>query len=96
MWVNLKKSVENIISVVSDKKRLEKFSKDRYDEKFPLKDRKLDNGWHHYDGYTIIDENTIIVKFRWGVGDYDYDDSFEVDMTPFYREDKLNNILEKK
>jgi hypothetical protein len=96
MYIDLKQSVENLINVKSDQKRLDYFAKERYDEKYP--EMKItnftrdpnDQGWHHYDQFKIIDENTIRVIFKYGAGDYDYDGSFEVDMRPYYREEKIN------
>lgn len=34
MWVELKKTVQNLIQVESDKKRFETFAIERYNEKF--------------------------------------------------------------
>jgi hypothetical protein len=35
MYIDLKQSVENVINVKSDQKRLDYFAKERYDEKYP-------------------------------------------------------------
>ena len=88
MYIDLKQSVENLINVKTDQKRLDYFAKERYDEKYPRDPN--DQGWHHYDQFKIIDENTIRVIFKYGAGDYDYDGSFDVDMRPYYREEKIN------
>jgi hypothetical protein len=94
MYIDLKQSVECLLNVESDKKRLDKFSRERYDEKFHMTTTFLiqptNQGYHYYDTFKVIDENTIKIFFRYGIGDYEYDDSFDVDMRLYYREEKLN------
>ena len=80
------------ISVKEDRKKLDDFAKARYNEKFPRDPKKFDQGWHHYDKFVIIDENTISVEYKYGVGDYDYSGNFNVDLIPYYRDEKLENI----
>jgi len=86
MSSELQKSVKNLISVKEDRKKLDDFAKARYNEKFPRQ------GWHHYDKCVIIDENTISVEYKYGAGDYDYSGNFNVDLRPYYRDEKLENI----
>jgi hypothetical protein len=88
----LQKSVRNLISVKEDRKKLNDFAKARYDEKFPRNAKKIDQGWHHYDRFVIIDENTITVEYKYGVGDYEYNESFDVDLIAYYRDEKLEKI----
>lgn len=88
----LQKSVRNLISVKEDRKKLNDFAKARYDEKFPRDLKKFDQGWHHYDRFAIIDENTISVEYKYGAGDYEYNESFDVDLIPYYRDEKLEKI----
>ena len=52
MWIELKKTVQNLIDIESDKKRLNAFVIERYDEKF--KDIKIDTGYQQYFKYEII------------------------------------------
>ena len=86
----LQNSVRKLISVKEDRKRLVDFAKSRYDENFPRDPKKFDQGWHHYDSYQIINETTLRVKYKHGFGDYEYYDSFDVDLIPYYRDEKLN------
>jgi hypothetical protein len=86
----LENSIQNLIKVKSDQKRLDNFSRERYNEEYPKDSKKFDYGYHYYDTFEVIDENTIKVLFKYGAGDYDYDGSFEVDMRPYYREEKIN------
>jgi hypothetical protein len=83
----LEQSIQNIIKVKSDQKILDDFAIERYDEKYPP---NISKGYHHYDTFKVIDENKIIVFFNYGTGDYDFNDSFGVDMRKYYREEKIN------
>lgn len=87
----LQKSVKNLINTKTDRERLDDFAKARYDETFP-NPRKFDQGWHHYDSYQIINETTLRVKYKHGFGDYEYNESFDVDLVPYYRDEKLEKI----
>jgi len=88
----LQKSIRNLIDVKSDKKRIDDFAHKRYDEEYPKDYSKPSQGYHYYDRFQIVDENTIKVCFKYGVGEYEYDGSFDVDMTPYYRDEKLSNV----
>jgi hypothetical protein len=90
MYKDLKQSVESLLNVESDNKRLDRFSRERYDEKFHMEPK--DQGYHNYHKFEIIDENTIRIFFRYGIDDYDYDDSFDIDMRSHYRDEKLNML----
>ena len=92
MKSELQKSVENLISVKSDQKILDNFAKERYNEEYPRDYSKPSQGYHYYDSFKIIDENTIKVFFKYGAGDYDYDGTFDVDMRPYYRDEKLEKL----
>jgi hypothetical protein len=92
MSSELQKSVENLISVKSDQKILDNFAKERYNEEYPRDYSKPSQGYHYYDSFKIIDENTIKVFFKYGAGDYDYDGAFDVDMRPYYRDEKLEKL----
>jgi hypothetical protein len=86
----LEQSIQNLIKVKIDQKRLDDFARERYNEEHPRDYSKPSQGYHHYDAFKVIDENTIRIFFKYGAGDYDYDDSFDVDMRPYYREEKIN------
>jgi predicted Ser/Thr protein kinase len=94
MSSELQKSVKNLIIVKEDRKRIIDFAKARYDEKFPTVrfDQGWHQGWHHYDSYQIINETTLRVKYKHGFGDYEHNESFDVDLIPYYRDEKLENI----
>lgn len=84
----LEQSILNLINVKIDQKVMDDFARERYNEEYPRD--PTDYGYHHYDAFKVIDENTIRVFFKYGAGDYDYDGSFDVDMRPYYREEKIN------
>lgn len=84
----LEQSILNLINVKIDQKVMDDFARERYNEEYPRDPN--DQGWHHYDTFKVIDENTIRVFFKYGVGYFDYDGSFDVDMRPYYREEKIN------
>lgn len=88
----LQKSIRNLIDVRLDKKRIDDFAHKRYDEEYPKDYSKPSQGYHYYDRFEIVNENTIKVCFKYGAGEYEYDGSFDVDMTPYYRDEKLLNI----
>lgn len=92
MSSELQKSVENLISVKIDQKRLDNFARERYNEEYPIDYSKPRYGYHHYDAFKVIDENTIKIFFKYGAGDYDYDGSFDVDMRLYYRDEKLEKL----
>lgn len=84
----LQKSVRNLLKIKEDQKRLDDFAHKRYNEEYPRDPNSY--GYHHYDAFKVIDENTIRVFFKYGAGVYDYDGSFDIDMRPYYREEKIN------
>lgn len=88
----LQKSIKNLIQVKNDRVKIDDFARERYSEKFPLKERKFDGSWMRYRDFTIINENTLRINYRHGFEDYEYDDSFDVDMIPYYRDEKLKEI----
>lgn len=56
---------------------LNKFAREKYNEKF--KDTPTPyNAFHFYSGFIIINKNTLEVKYTYGAGDIEYDDSFTV------------------
>lgn len=58
---------------------VDEFARNAYHEKF--KDRKRQYGtYHYYEGFEVLSPTKIKVKFQYGAGDMEYDDSFEVDI----------------
>jgi len=88
----LQKSIKNLIRVKDDRAKVDDFARERYYEKFPIKERNFDGSWHRYKDFRIINESTLRVNYRHGFADYEYDDSFDVDMTAYYRDEKLKKI----
>lgn len=91
MYKDLKQSVENLINVDFDQKRLERFSIERYNEKFP--DQRMGKININYTYFKVIDENTIRIFFRLdNSSDGENYDSFDIDMRSHYRDEKLNML----
>ena len=91
MYKDLKQSVQNLINSDSDRKRLERFSIERYNEKFS--DQKTGKINLNYTYFKVIDENTIRIFFRLDDSpDHENYDSFDIDMRPHYRDEKLNML----
>ena len=75
----IKNSIKKIISVSEHKKNVGDFARKKYNEKFD--DSELhDRTWRVYDGFEIISETQIKVKFSYGGGDMEFSDGFIVDL----------------
>lgn len=91
--MGLESAIKNLISVSKDKDLLTKFAIERFKERFIY--HKLQNGeFLIYKGFEIISNNKIEVKYITGYGDMEFSKEFIVDMTEYFREEKLKNILE--
>lgn len=86
--MSLSKAVKTVLSIKEDRVIIDKFVSDRFNEKrkelrYPISMRS----------YVVLDENTISVEYEWGVGDYDYRESYTIDIRPYIREEKIDKIL---
>jgi len=77
---NIKKSLEVLAKVANHRAIINDFARSKYIEKFGNKERPLGT-YHVYDGYDVISEKKLKVKYTYGVtsGDMDFDDSFIID-----------------
>ncbi len=85
------KSIRRLIETSRDKSDVDKFARGKYYEKFPNRSRE---GFHYYDGFEIVSEIKIRVNYKYGAGEYEYDGSFVVDLTPEQRDGKIDKIIE--
>lgn len=93
--MGLESAIKNLISVSKDKALLTKFATERFKEKFF--EHKLQNGeFLVYKGFEIISEDKIEIKYLTGYGDIEFNSEFIVDMTEYFREEKLKDILDDK
>ena len=88
--MNISDAVKILIKTKDYQKFVLTFAKQKYDEKFP--DYPKD-GWRSFDSFKIINENTIEISYKFGAGDYEYGDSFQVDITDEIRNDKIKEVL---
>jgi hypothetical protein len=71
---DIKKSMLALLSIKEDDRILTKFSMGKFQEKYPI---SFSNPiW--YNGYEVIDENTIRVKYQYGGGNLEIDGHFDV------------------
>ena len=77
--IDIRESIKKIFLAKSDNKLVEDFARIQYHEKF--KNIKKQSGtFHSYDKFEVISENTIEVHYVFGAGEYEYNDSFEVEV----------------
>ncbi len=89
--MNLIDSIKIVMESKKSRDFILKFAKEKYHEKFP--DYPKD-GWRSFDTFKIINDHTIEISYKWGAGDYEYDDSFSVDIADEIRNDKIKGVLE--
>jgi hypothetical protein len=88
--MNLKESIKKILEVDVHRNIVDKFAREQYQEKYG----DMDVGaWSYYKGYKVISEKLVQINYEYGYGDMQFSDSFTVDLTPFYRDENLKNIL---
>lgn len=71
----LKEAAKKMLEVRDYDVQLRNFARKKYNERFQ---DILEQGWRAFHDYTILDENTIAVEYKYGMGDYEYDHSFNV------------------
>ena len=81
--MSLSKAIKTILDITEDRHIIDRFVTARFEEKrkelkYPIEFRK----------YNILNENTIEIEYEWGVGDYDYRESYNIDIRPYIREEK--------
>ncbi len=89
--MNLKESIKKILEVDVHRNIVDKFAHEQYQKKYD--DISEVGTWSYYRGYKIISEKLIQINYEYGYGNMEFSDSFTVDLTAFYRDEKLKNIL---
>lgn len=79
---SIRQSIKSVLSVENHSKIIDQFARDRYLRKFPPSERDglRYSGYHRYDGYEIISERELKVKYVYGAGDMDFDGYFIVEV----------------
>lgn len=75
----IKESVKILESVERHRGIINKFARNKYEEKFG-NERKPDDGYHGYSGFEVLSENSIKVNYEYGAGDMDFIGSFIVEL----------------
>jgi hypothetical protein len=76
---NIKESLEVLAKVANHRAVVNEFARSKYNEKFADMKRQIGT-YHAYDGYDIISETKLKVKFVYGAGDMDFNDFFIVEL----------------
>jgi hypothetical protein len=76
---DIKESVKILFSTEEHRKIVNKFARAAYDEKFKNK-KSQEGAYHAYDTFEILSENKIRVKYTYGGGDMDFNDSFNIEI----------------
>lgn len=84
-------SVKRLIDVTLDKLYVDTFAEQEYHKKFPRDVKRT--GFHYYDSYEILSETQLKIIYKYGYGDYEYTNSFIVDLLPISRDNKIDTIV---
>ena len=74
---SLLKAIEIVLETKPHHEILEKFAREKYNERF-TGEKTPYNAFHYYSRYNILDNNTIAIEYKYGAGDMEFDDSFDV------------------
>ena len=74
---SIKESVKILHLIKSYNKVVDEFARGEYNKKFEDIEYP-ENTYHGYDGFDVLSETEIRVKFVYGGGDMDFNDSFIV------------------
>jgi len=72
----IKKSMLAMIAVEEDDRILKTFAMQEFDKKYPKS--FINPVW--FNGYRVIDKNTIRVKYQYGGGDTELDGHFDINI----------------
>jgi|LakMenEpi03Aug12_release.lakeMendotaPanAssembly.Ray.scaffolds.fasta_scaffold4090564_1 hypothetical protein len=75
---NIKKSLEVLAKVANHRAVVNDFARSKYIERFGNKEKPIGT-YHAYDGYDIISETKLKVKYTYGAGDMDFNDFFIIE-----------------
>lgn len=95
--MELREAIDVMLAANKHEKVLLDFVMDRFKEKKSefFKANRTPGLFYIYTSYEIIDTNTIEIHYEYGCGDYSYLESFTVDVRPYIREEKIENLKSK-
>jgi hypothetical protein len=76
---NMLECIDVIFQAKSQQQLVDEYARMLYKEKFKDHKKGVDE-FHYYSGFEVISKNKIKVKYNFGSGMYDYNDSFEVEI----------------
>lgn len=76
---NIKKSLEVLAKVANHRAVINDFARSKYIERFGSMKKELGT-YHAYDGYDVISETKLKVKYTYGGGDMDFNDFFYIEL----------------
>lgn len=88
--MSLIEKVEKLIEVQHIREEINEFCRNQYKAKVKSQHGL---GWNRYDGFSIISKEKIEVKYSYGYADYEYDDSFIINLVEFDRDLKIEEVL---
>lgn len=75
---NIKKSLKVLAKVTNHRAVINDFARSKYIERFGNEEKPIGT-YHAYDGYDIISETKLKVKYTYGAGDMDFNDFFIIE-----------------
>ncbi len=76
---NVKESLKILASVANHRLLIDNFARDKYRERFGVI-KHQEGTYHFYEGYDVISETELRVKYAYGAGDMDFNDFFIVEL----------------
>jgi len=91
-------SIKIIMSMKEHLRIVEDYCRnDFYASEIYQKNKSIHSGtWCSYDDYEIIDETKLKVRYKYGYGDYEYNDSYIITLTDEYRDKIITDVLSSK
>jgi hypothetical protein len=74
----IKKSLEVLAKVANHRAVVNDFARSKYIERFGNIEKPIGT-YHAYEGYEIISETRLKVKYTYGAGDMDFNDFFIIE-----------------
>jgi predicted HNH restriction endonuclease len=76
---NIREVLKIINSVNKYNKIINEFAINQYNDKFGDTKNQKDS-FHFYDGYEVVSDTKLLIKYKYGIGDMEYNDSFLIEI----------------
>jgi DNA-directed RNA polymerase delta subunit len=79
---HVKESMNNMFNAIHHERIINQFAKAKYLERFPSDPKivRYNGDFHIYDGFEVVSPTRLIVKYKYGVGEMEYEKQFIVDI----------------